>query len=61
MRRRFYSLSNILKRVNRWNFSNCFIGRNFLPINLLQRNEAVKRQDFPLGDENWNGELIEAQ
>ena len=61
LRRRFYSVPNIFKRLNRWNLSSFFIGRNFLPINLLQRNEAVKRQDFPLGDENWIGELIKAQ
>jgi radical SAM superfamily enzyme YgiQ (UPF0313 family) len=61
LRRRFYSIPNIFKRLNKWNLSSFFIGRNFLPINLLQRNEAVKRQDFPLGDENWNGELIKAQ
>jgi len=61
LRRRFYSVPGILKRLNRWNFSSYFIGRNFLPINLLQRNEAIKRQDFPLGDENWTGQLIKAQ
>jgi len=61
LRRRFYSMANIFKRLNKWNLSSWFIGRNFLPINLLQRNEAIKRQDFPLGDENWNGTLIKAQ
>ncbi len=60
LRRRFYSVPNILKRMNAWNCGDWFMARNFLPINFLQRHEAAKRQDFPLGDENWTGQLIEA-
>ncbi|MDR2881028.1 MAG: B12-binding domain-containing radical SAM protein [Azoarcus sp.] len=61
IRRRFYSVPNILRRLNKWNLSNFFTARSFLPINLLQRYEAIRRQDFPLGDENWTGQLIKAQ
>lgn len=60
LRRRFYTIPNILRRINAWNCGNLFLGRYFLPVNLLQKREAAKRLDFPLGDENWNGTLIKA-
>jgi hypothetical protein len=34
--------------------------RNFFPINLMHRNEVSQRNGYPLGDEIWTGELLEA-
>ncbi|GHS86352.1 B12-binding domain-containing radical SAM protein [Campylobacterota bacterium] len=60
-RRRFYGLASIVRRgfapINR---GNGFIWRNFWSINLLQRWDVSGRNGYPLGDETWHGELIEA-
>ncbi len=60
-RKEFYSVPNIIRRsmhpVNRSDF---FMFRNFFPLNWLHRHEVDKRDDFPLGDPNWQGPLIEA-
>ncbi|HEY5642434.1 MAG TPA: radical SAM protein [Woeseiaceae bacterium] len=57
-RANFYSVRNILRRfadpVNRSNF---FMARNFPLINLMLRREVYQRDDLPLGDEGWAGEL----
>jgi radical SAM superfamily enzyme YgiQ (UPF0313 family) len=57
-RRRFYSLKNILRRSvnNRGDF---FMFRNYFPINALHRNEVSVRNGYPLGDEDWQGPLLE--
>jgi radical SAM superfamily enzyme YgiQ (UPF0313 family) len=60
MRKRFYSLRNILRRCNRWALSSPFVARNFFPLNLLHRQECRNRNAHPLGDQNFTGELIEA-
>lgn len=60
LRRRFYTIPNILRRINTWNCCDPLLGRYFLPINFLQKFEAAKRMNFPLGDENWNGTLLKA-
>jgi Fe-S oxidoreductase len=51
LRNRFYSWPSILKRLNAWNHSSMFMGRHFLPINILHHYEVKKRQDYPLGDQ----------
>jgi radical SAM superfamily enzyme YgiQ (UPF0313 family) len=61
LRRRFYSLRNILARINTWNCGSPFLGLRFLPVNLLQKFEASKRFNFPLGDENWTGTILKAR
>ena len=54
----FYSVPNMLRRfadpVNRSNF---FIARHFPLINLMMRREVYQRNDLPLGDEGWSGQL----
>ncbi len=60
-RRKFYNWSSILKRgLERTNYSDAFMLRNFLPINIMHRADVSKRNGYPLGDENWTGTLIEA-
>ena len=60
-RRRFYSWSSILKRGFRGtNRSDAFMFRNFFPINAMHRREVRSRNGYPLGDEMWNGQLLEA-
>jgi radical SAM superfamily enzyme YgiQ (UPF0313 family) len=60
-RRRFYSWPSILRRslapVNR---SNGFMWRNFYLINGLHRNDVSLRDHYPLGDEAWHGEILQA-
>lgn len=59
-RRRFYSWSNILRRgFSATNRSDAFMFRNFFPINMMHRSEVSQRNGYPLGDENWTGELLE--
>lgn len=54
----FYSVPNILRRfadpVNR---SNAFMARQFPLINWMMRREVYQRNDLPLGDEGWSGQL----
>ena len=58
-RRQFYAHRSIWRRsldpVNRANWK---MWRNFLPINYLFRSEVSLRDEYPLGDEAWTGELI---
>jgi radical SAM superfamily enzyme YgiQ (UPF0313 family) len=60
-RRSFYGWPSMLGRfadpVNR---HGGFMARQFFPINLLFRAEVSQRDEYPLGDEAWTGELIEA-
>lgn len=59
-RRDFYSWRSIFKRS--WkNRSDFFMFRNFFPINALHRNEISSRNGYPLGDETWQGKLLEIQ
>jgi len=57
-RAQFYSVPNMLRRfadpVNR---SNAFIARHFPLINWMMRREVYQRNDMPLGDEGWSGQL----
>jgi radical SAM superfamily enzyme YgiQ (UPF0313 family) len=60
-RREFYSWPSILRRgcapVNR---SDWFMWRNFYLINALHRNDVSLRDHYPLGDESWQGQLLQA-
>ncbi|WLE95520.1 MAG: radical SAM protein [Candidatus Electrothrix communis] len=59
-RQRFYSWKSILRRgLDRTNRSQSFMCRNYLPINLMHRADVSKRNGYPLGDENWRGQLLE--
>lgn len=59
-RRRFYSLSNILRRgFSEVNRADGFMFRSFFPINLLHRAEISQRNHYPLGDAAWRGPLLE--
>jgi len=33
--------------------------RNYLPINLMHQREVSMRNGYPLGDESWQGSLLE--
>jgi radical SAM superfamily enzyme YgiQ (UPF0313 family) len=60
-RRAFYSWPSILRRgwapVNR---SDWFMWRNFYLINSLHRNDVSLRDHYPLGDESWPGQILQA-
>lgn len=59
-RQKFYSLSSIIKRaLARPNCNDGFMLRNYFPINLMHRRDVGSRNGFPLGDESWNGTLLE--
>jgi radical SAM superfamily enzyme YgiQ (UPF0313 family) len=61
-RRRFYSWKSILRRgLDKVNRSDFFMWRNFYLINALHRGDVSMRDHYPLGDEGWTGELIEAR
>lgn len=61
IRKSFYSLASIGRRafdpVNR---SDPFMFRQFLLINMMLRREVAQRDFYPLGDEAWQGPLIQA-
>lgn len=60
-RRRFYSWPSILKRgLGRANRADGFMLRNYLPINAMHRADVSGRNGYPLGDESWEGRLLEA-
>lgn len=61
-RRQFYSLRSILKRFfSKANYSNFFMLRNYFPINWMHRYDVDGRNGYPLGDENFKGELIKVR
>lgn len=60
-RRKFYSWRSILARsLGAANRSDPFMLAHYLPINLLHRNEVSLRNGYPLGDERWEGTLLES-
>lgn len=59
-RRSFYQWSNIFKRSMQ-NRSDFFMFRNYFPINALHRREITARNGYPLGDETWQGTLLEVK
>lgn len=60
-RRSFYAWSSIVRRgfddVNR---ADGFMFRSFFPINSMLRIDTMRRDGFPLGDEEWRGPLLRA-
>lgn len=60
-RKEFYSWPSILKRgMKRVNRTNSFMWRNFYLINSLHRNDVSLRDYYPLGDETWQGQILQA-
>jgi radical SAM superfamily enzyme YgiQ (UPF0313 family) len=60
-RRAFYSWPSILKRsVDPVNRADAFMFRNYFLINWLHRADVDGRNHFPLGAEDWRGDLLEA-
>src|ERR1044072_8865449 len=60
-RREFYTWRSMLQRgFDRVNRADAFMFRNFFVINGMHRVEVSKRDDFPLGDPGWNGQLLKA-
>jgi radical SAM superfamily enzyme YgiQ (UPF0313 family) len=60
-RRQFYSTANILQRSCRQrNNADGFLRSRYFLINYLHQLEVGNRDGFPLGDESWNGQLLEA-
>ena len=61
-RRKFYSWPSIFQRgADRVNRNNWFMWRNFYLINAMHRNDVSMRDHYPLGDESWQGAVIESQ
>jgi radical SAM superfamily enzyme YgiQ (UPF0313 family) len=60
-RRKFYSWPSIVQRgFDRVNRSDWFMWRNFYLINAMHRNDVSMRDHYPLGDESWQGTLLNA-
>jgi radical SAM superfamily enzyme YgiQ (UPF0313 family) len=59
-RRRFYGWGNIARRSTR-HIHDGFVFRNFFLVNAMHRNEISQRNGYPLGDETWQGKLLEVQ
>ena len=60
-RKEFYSPKNILRRISRTNLSNGTMVHAYFFINFLLRKEATQREDYPLGDLAFKGEIIKAK
>ncbi len=59
-RKDFYTWSSIMQRSWR-NRGDFFMWRNFFPINMLHQREIEARNGYPLGDEGWQGKLLEVK
>jgi radical SAM superfamily enzyme YgiQ (UPF0313 family) len=60
-RRAFFSWPSILLRsLDRVNAGGLFMFWNFFVINAMFRAEVSERDFYPLGDESWSGQLLEA-
>lgn len=61
-RHRFYSLTSTVRRGLREARGNDpFMSWSFWGINAMHRREVGMRDGFPLGDEGWDGPILEAQ
>jgi radical SAM superfamily enzyme YgiQ (UPF0313 family) len=61
-RRDFYSWSSILRRgLHRTNRRDSFVLRSFWAINAMHRWDIDGRNSLPMGDDNWQGELLPAE
>jgi radical SAM superfamily enzyme YgiQ (UPF0313 family) len=59
-RRRFYRWRSIVRRGLR-QFGDATMLRNFFLINAMHRGEIGQRDGYPLGDESWQGPLLEVR
>ena len=59
-RRRFYSWANIARRSTR-HWRDGYVFRTFFLVNAMHRTEITQRNSYPLGDDSWHGQLLEAQ
>jgi radical SAM superfamily enzyme YgiQ (UPF0313 family) len=60
-RRNFYSWPSIFRRgFDRVNRGDWFMWRNFYLINGMHRGDVSMRDHYPLGDESWQGTLLNA-
>ena len=57
-RRRFYGWPSILRR-SQHHWRDAFVYRNFFLVNEMHRREIATRNGYPLGDETWQGQLLE--
>ncbi len=58
-RKKFYGFNSILRRLfSQTNSKNFYMLRAYLFINLLLRSEATLRENYPLGDLSFQGELL---
>jgi radical SAM superfamily enzyme YgiQ (UPF0313 family) len=58
-RKKFYGPLSVLSRMrNRANVPNLYMLRNYLFINALLRIEATQRENYPLGDLGFEGEIL---
>ncbi|MCB1192917.1 MAG: B12-binding domain-containing radical SAM protein [Leptospiraceae bacterium] len=58
-RKKFYGFNSIFKRLfSQTNSKNFYMLRAYLFINLLLRREATLRENYPLGDLSFQGELV---
>jgi radical SAM superfamily enzyme YgiQ (UPF0313 family) len=57
-RRRFYGWGSIARRSTR-HWRDAYVFRNFFVVNAMHRQEISQRNGYPLGDETWQGELLE--
>lgn len=61
-RARFYSWDNIWRRgLDPVNRSNPLMWMHYYSINALFHGEVHRRDDYPLGDENWQGQLLKVR
>lgn len=61
-RRRFYSLRSIARRgLREVRGDDAFMAWSFWGINAMHRREVGLRDGFPLGDESWDGTILEAR
>ena len=58
-RRRFYAWRSIVRRSTR-HWRDGFVFRSFFLVNAMHRREISQRDGYPMGDETWRGELLEA-
>ena len=59
-RRRFYGWPSIFSRArHKIHWQDPWMLMNFLVINAMHRSDVVGRNRLPLGDEAWNGTLLE--
>ena len=61
-RKKFYSVPSIFQRMfDKTNSGKPFMFYAYWFINILLRKEATQREDYPLGDLSFHGELLEVR